>query len=156
MLARMTVSTLEARQQLLDDLARAIEEIGLSLAALGAAYEQLDQATADRLEDTLFRPIGVAFGRAKRAHEGFAERHGMPARTFEPQSPGPPSTRARGFIDEAVEAAGAADRTLAALQDSPMLVEVGDVQLRSGLAEVRELVGGIVQPARELVRRLGR
>jgi hypothetical protein len=53
--------TNEARQDLLDGIADAIDEIG---AALGAAYEQLDEHTADRLEAELFRPVQVAYGRA--------------------------------------------------------------------------------------------
>jgi hypothetical protein len=35
-------------------------------------------------------------------------------------------------------------------------VEVGDPQLRAGLAAVRELIGGLRAQARELVRTLGR
>ena len=152
----MALTTVEARKQLLDGLAEAIDELGYTLAALGAAYEQLDEHNADRLEEVLFRPAQVAYGRAKRTHEQFAARHGIPTVSFAAQSPGLPSTGAKGFIGNAVEAAGEADRKLAALQDSPMLVEVGDVQLRSGLAEVRELVGGLGPRARELVRTLGR
>lgn len=152
----MAQTTVEARQQLLDDLAGAVDEIGFALSAVGAAYEQLDEQTADRLEEALFRPIQLAYGRARRTHEQFAARHGLPAASFEEQSPGRPSTRAKGFIENAAEAAGAADRALAALQDSPMLVEVGDVELRSGLAQVRELVGVVPRQARELLRTLGR
>ena len=152
----MALTTVEARQQLLDALAEAIEEIGFALAALGAAYEQLDEQTADRLEEALFRPVQAAYGRAKRTHEQFAARHRMASTTFGSHSAGLPSTRAKGFIENAVEAAGEADRRLASLQDSPMLVEVGDVELRSGLAQVRELLGGVAPRARELVRALGR
>ena len=45
----MAYTTAEARQQLLDDLAHAVDEIGVALAALGGAYELLDEHTADRL-----------------------------------------------------------------------------------------------------------
>jgi hypothetical protein len=45
---------------------------------------------------------------------------------------------------------------LGELQDSMLPVEVGDVELRTGLAEVRELLGGVRMRARELVRTLGR
>ena len=152
----MALTSVAARQQLLDGLAEAVDAIGVSLAALGAAYEQLDEATADRLEEQLFRPVQVAYGRAKRTHEGFAERHGLPTAAFEPQPAGLPSSRAKGFIDRAVDAAADADRALAELQDSPMLVEVGDVALRQGLAEGRERVGGVPPRARELLRGLGR
>ena len=152
----MTITTAEARQQLLDALAESIDEIGLALASLGAAYEQLDQDTAERLEEELFRPVQAAYGRAKRTHAEFADRHGLPGGTFESRAPGLPSTRAKGFIDNAVEAAGRADRTLAGLQDSPLPVEVGDVALRAELTEVRELIGGVSRQARELLRTLGR
>src|SRR3954468_6388766 len=57
----------EARQQLLDDLAGAIEAIGDALATLGAAYELLDEQTADRMEEQLVRP-GPAGLRARAAH----------------------------------------------------------------------------------------
>src|SRR5918998_1503443 len=102
----MAYITAEARQDLLDTVADAIDELAVALAALGAAYEQLDEQTADRLEERLFRPVQVAYGRAQRTHTGFAERHGLPTAAFEAGSAGLPSTRARGFIDEAVEAAG--------------------------------------------------
>ena len=35
-------------------------------------------------------------------------------------------------------------------------VEVGDAELRAGLMDVRELLGGLRERARELVRTLGR
>ena len=146
----------EARQELLDTLAGATDEIAYALACLGAAYEQLDEYSADKLEEQLFRPIQKAYGAAKRTHAAFAARHGLPGRTFEPQSAGLPSTGARGFIDNAVDAAGAAGGALAGLQDSPLLIEAGDVELRAGLSEVRELLGGLPRQARELVRALGR
>jgi len=146
----------EARQQLLDTLAQATDEIAYALACLGAAYEQLDEYSADKLEEQLFRPVQMAYGRAKRTHAGFADRHGLPGRAFEAQAPGLPSTGARGFIDNAVDGAGAAGGMLATLQDSPLAIEVGDVELRAGLAEVRELIGPLPRQARELVRALGR
>jgi hypothetical protein len=146
----------EARQELLDTLAEAIDEIADSLAALGAAYEQLGTAPADRLEEELFRPVQTAYGRAKRTHAGFAQRHGLPERTFTPANAGLPSTGIRGFVDGAVESAAEADAVLAELQDSMMPVEVGDAELRAGLAEVRELLGDVRSRAREFVRVLGR
>lgn len=145
-----------ARQELLDAIAVATDEIGRALAALGAAYEQLDEYSADKLEEELFRPVQVAYGRARRTHAGFAERHGLPGRAFEPSAAGAPSHGVRGFLDIAVEAVEAADRGLAELQDSMRPVEVGDPELRAGLAQVRELVGSVRTRARELVRRWGR
>jgi hypothetical protein len=91
----MAYTTVEGRQQLLGALAEAIDEIGLALASLSAAYEQLDIATADTLEEELFGPAQRAYGRAKRTHVEFAERHGMAGRVFEPQSAGVTSTGSR-------------------------------------------------------------
>ncbi|HST56089.1 MAG TPA: hypothetical protein VLJ42_09380 [Solirubrobacteraceae bacterium] len=152
----MTYKTAEARQELLDAVAEAADEIGLALASLGEAYEQLDEATADRLEQELFRPIQIAYGRAKRTHAGFAERHELPQRTFESAIAGVPSTGVKGFLDSAVAAVDRADAKLAALQDSMMPIEVGDAELRAGLEEVRTLIGDLRGRARELVRTLGR
>jgi hypothetical protein len=146
----------EARQELLDTVGEAIDSIAESLAALGAAYEQLGTVPADRLEEELFRPVQAAYGRAKRTHSGFAQRQGLPERTFAPADPGLPSTGIRGFVDSAVASAGRADGVLAELQDSMMPVEVGDAELRAGLAEVRELLGGVSGRAREFTRTLGR
>lgn len=152
----MTYSTEEARVQLLDDLAHAIDAIGVALAALGAAYELLDERSADQLEEELFRPVQVAYGRAQRTHRGFAERHGLPGRRFEPSVAGRVSQGARSFVDTAVEAIGETEQLLAEIQDSMMPVEVGDAPLRAGLAEVRELVGPLPARAHELVRVIGR
>jgi hypothetical protein len=146
----------DARQELLDTLAEAIDEIASALAALGEAYEQLGTGPADRLEEELFGPVQAAYGRAKRTHAGFAQRHDLPGRTFAPATQGLPSTGARGFVDAAVDAVGEADSVLAELQDSMMPVEVGDPELRAGLAEVRELLGDVRGRAREFVRTLGR
>jgi hypothetical protein len=146
----------EARQELLDTLGEAIDEIAVALAALGEAYEQLGTAPADKLEEELFQPVQAAYGRAKRTHSGFAERHGLPAGTFAPAIPGRPSTGIRGFIDNAVDSVAEADAVLSELQDSMMPVEVGDPELRAGLAEVRELLGDTRSRAREFVRTLGR
>jgi hypothetical protein len=152
----MMQTTAEARQQLLEELAGATDEIGFALASLAAAYEHLDEARADELEAALFRPVQLAYGRARRAHADFAGRHGLPAREFTQRSPGLPSTGAKGFIDNAVVAVGKADTALASLQDSLLPVEVGDAELRAALAELRELVGGVSRSARELVRVIGR
>jgi hypothetical protein len=152
----MVQTTAEARQQLLDTLAEATDQIGFALAALGAASEQLDDTRADELEEKLFRPVQLAYGRARRTHAEFAARHGLIGRDFEPPSPGRASIGARGFIDSAVVAVGRADTALASLQDSMLPVEVGDPDLRAALAGLRELVGGLARQARELVRTIGR
>jgi hypothetical protein len=152
----VTYSAAEARQQVLDALAAAADEIAVALALLSEAYEHLDEYAAGRLEDELFQPIQAAYGRAKRVHAAFAQRHGLPGRTFQPPSPVAPSSGTKGLIDAAVEAASRADGALVELQDSMLPVEVGDAELRAGLANVRELVGGVRSRARELVRTLGR
>ena len=146
----------EARRELLETIAAATDELGVALAALGAAYEQLDERSADRLEEELFRPVQLAYGRARRTHSGFAERHGLQGRTFETASAGRPSQGVKGFLDNAVEAVGKADGILVEIQDSMMPVEVGDAELRAGLAEVRETIGTIRVSAREFVRTFGR
>jgi hypothetical protein len=146
----------EARQELLDTLAEAIDEIADALAALGDAYEQLGTGPADRLEEQLFGPVQTAYGRAKRTHSGFAERHGLPVRAFTPAHQGLPSTGVRGFVDNAAASAAEADAVLADLQDSMMPVEVGDAELRAGLSEVRELLGVVPDRTREFLRTLGR
>ena len=152
----MAYTTAEARQELLETLEEPIEDIGIALSTLGAAYEQLDERNADRLEEELFGPVQHAYGRAKRAHTEFAGRHGLASRPFEAPSAGLPSTGAKGFIDSAVSSAARADGALATLQDSLMPVEVGDAELRSALTEVRALLGDVPRRARELERTLGR
>jgi hypothetical protein len=152
----MTYLTADARQRLLDDLAIAIEELALALAVLGAAYELLDEQSADRLEEELFRGVQTAFGRAQRTHASFAARYSLPGRTFTQPSAGLPSQGARAFLTRAGEAISEADIALAELQDSMLPVEVGDPELRAGLAEIRTLVGELQGRANQFVRRFGR
>jgi hypothetical protein len=149
-------SSTDARQQLLDTLAEAIQELAVALASLGEAYELLDAQTADRLEQELFRPVQLAYGRANRTHTEFARRHGLPERSFEPASPGPPSQGVKGFISSGMEAVGTADRELATLQDSMLPIEVGDSELRAGLEDVRRLIAALSGQAQQLLRTLGR
>jgi hypothetical protein len=149
-------TTADARQQLLDTIAEAVEKLGAALASLSEAYERLDEHNADAVEEALFRPAQMAYGRARRAHSGFAERHGLPTRTFEAATAGAPGHGARGFLDSAVAAIGDADQLLATLQDSMLPVEVGDQELRADLEQVRSLLGGLGARARELERTLGR
>jgi hypothetical protein len=152
----MAYSNAEARRQLLDALAEAIEDIGLALACLGEAYEQVDEASGDRLEELLFRPVQAGYGRAQRTYSEFAERHGLPHRTFGPRSAGLASQGAKALIERAVDAAGRAGQSIAALQDSMLPVEFGDAELRAGLSEVRVLLDDVRARARELLRTLGR
>jgi hypothetical protein len=152
----MSYTTAEGRAQVLDALAAAADEIAVALALLSEAYEHLDEQAAERLEDALFQPTQAAYGRAKRVHAGFAQRHELPGLSFQMPSPVAPSSSTKSLIDAAVEAVGRADGKLGELQDSMLPVEVGDVELRAGLSEVRELIGGVRARAREIVRTLGR
>jgi hypothetical protein len=152
----MAYTTSEARQELLDTVAQAANELGFASACLAEAYEQLDEYNGDRVEADCFRPVQMAYGRAKRTHTEFARRHGLQAATFDAQPAGLPSQGAASFIARAVEAVGAADRTLADLQDSMLPVEAGDEELRAGLKSVREPLGGLPGKARDFLRGLGR
>ena len=153
----MAYVTREAREELLEVVGDAIDEMGAALGALGDAYEQLDERTAGALEEGLFRPAQAAYGRAKRTYAGFAERHGLEAgRAFEPVSPGAASRGVRAFVEMATESVEEADNILADLQDSMRPVEVGDPELRAGLADVRELLGAIPDRANRLISTLGR
>ena len=153
----MPYSTAEARQQLLDDLAHAVDELGVALAVLGDAYELLDEQNADRMEAELFRPVQVTYARAQRTHGGFAERHGLPTRTFAASAAGRGVGHdARSQLDAALEAIEEADQLLVEIQDSMMPVEVGDAELRAGLAGLRELVAPLPDRGAALLRTLGR
>jgi hypothetical protein len=152
----MAYVTSEARQELLDSVAEAIDEIATALGAIGDAYEQLDETSADTLEQELFRPLQAAYGRAKRTHDEFAVRHGHPARTFVPATPGLPSEGVKGFIEIAVGAVEQAESILVELQDSLSPATVGDPELRAGLAEVRTILDEISASADRFVSRFGR
>ncbi len=152
----MTYTTIEARQKILSDMAIATEQIAVSMAALGEAYEQLDEHAADVLEEQLFRPVQQAYGRIQRTYGEFAARSGLPGRSFAPSTPGPQSQSIQTLIDRAVLASGEADQTIAELQDSMLPVEVGDTQLRAGLSQAREALGAVPVRARALTRTVGR
>jgi len=144
------------RQQLLDTVAAAAERLAAALAALSELYERLDERSADAVEEALFRPVQMAYGRAQRAHSAFAERHGLAPRVFAGAPAPAPALGVKGFLDSALAAIGEADRLLAELQDSLLPVEVGDRELRGDLERVRALLGGLGGRARELQRTLGR
>jgi hypothetical protein len=152
----MAYTTAEGREQVLSDLAVAIEQIADALAALGEAYERLDERAGDALEERLFRPVQAAYGRARRTYSEFAARSGLRARTFEPHSPGIAGQSVQSLIERAVDAVHDADQSIAELQDSMLPVEVGDTELRAGLSSVRETLSSVQLRARELVRTVGR
>src|ERR687894_307733 len=133
----MAITAREAREQIIGDLAGAVDQLALAVACLGEAHEQLDDAGADRLEAELFRPAQKAYGRAMRTLTGFASRFGLEARALESPSPGLRSQGVKSFVDRAVVAASEADRRIAELQDSLLPIESGDPELRAGLTEVR-------------------
>lgn len=152
----MSVSTAEARGRILSDLAAAIAQLGFGTACLGEAYEQLDDATADRLESELFRPLQKAYGRAKRTQTSFAGRFGLEATTLASASPGLASQGVKVFVTRATTAAAEADRRIADLQDSMLPIEAGDPELRAGLAEIRELLAGVPAAGSAFLRSFGR
>src|ERR1700758_4516303 len=106
----MSYSAADARRQLLDDIAEATDQLALAVAALTEAYEELDEQTADRLEADLFRPAQVAYGRLRRTHAEFADRHGLPIRPFAESSGGMHSGDPRVYVDRAVDAIERADQ----------------------------------------------
>ena len=152
----MTYAAAEARQQLLDTIAEAVDEIGTALGALGDAYEQLDDDSADRLEAALFRPVQSAYAVAKRTYTGFATRHGLNAREFAGAQEGAVAHDVRIIVGRVIDAVGEADLILSELQDSLAPVEVGDPELRAGLAEVRRTLGDVAGKGHDFVGRIGR
>src|ERR1700722_12904065 len=100
----------EARQQMLDELAEGPDQLSIALACVAEAYEELDDTTADALEEQIFRPLQAAYGRARRTHADFAERRGLPGRKFEPRSPGTHTGDPRVYIERAIEASQHADQ----------------------------------------------
>jgi hypothetical protein len=154
-MTRMSFTAAEGRRQVLQDIAAATEQLALALAALGEAYEQLDEHAGERLESELFRPLQVAYARAQRTYGEFARRSGLPGKEFAPAGPGLPE-RPGVELARAGDQLELADATLAALQDSMLPVEVGDRELRAGIAEVRRLIAPLPGRARALTRTLGR
>jgi hypothetical protein len=140
---------------MLGEIAESIGELARALAAVGDAYDALDEQSADRLEEDLFRPLQRAYAAATRTHAGFASRHGLPGRTFAPAPP-PAVAPVRDLVEEAADEAAHAEQILADLQDSLRPVEVGDPELRAGLAEVRRVLGELPARVQGLLRVLGR
>jgi hypothetical protein len=152
----MPYTTADARRQLLDSIVTAGEALGSALASLTEAYELLDEASAERLEADIFRPVQSAYARIRRAQSEFAERHELPGRSFEPAVRGAPAHGAKGFLEAAMSEVASADQTLATLQDSMLPVEVGDAELRAGLEQVRSQIGDLGARIRQTLRTFGR
>lgn len=151
----MGYTTAEGRTQILDDTAAAVDQLSIALAALGEAYEHLDEAAGDRMETSLFRPLQGASGQLQRTHREFAQRAGLPGRDF-PAAPPPAPADPRASLEHAADAIQAADEILAELQDSLLPVEVGDQPLRSGLSTTRTVIAPLPERCDEFVRTLGR
>ncbi|HEY2653594.1 MAG TPA: hypothetical protein VGI50_16845 [Solirubrobacteraceae bacterium] len=152
----MAYTSESARTQLLDQLAEAVDQLAIALASLGEAYEEVDEQTAERLEAQLFRPVQRAYGRARRTHAEFAQRHDLPARAFGQGSAVAHAGDPRVHLERAIAAVEQADHVVAEMQDSMLPVEVGDRELRDGLTETREMVDTVPNSGRQLLRTLGR
>src|SRR5690348_1056595 len=114
----MSITNAEARARMHDQIASAAGDLSIALAALGAAYEQLDEHQADELETALFRPVQRAFGTARRALNDLGARDGRGVHDFAGAVPAAPSSGVKGFVEQATEATSRADLTLIELQDS--------------------------------------
>ncbi len=152
----MAYTNLEGREGLLEALAESAEQIGATLEYLGAAHERLDDQSAERLEAGLFGSAQRAYAGARRAYAGFARRHDLATREFDQPAVPPGSLRAAELIEMAANEAEGADEMLSGLQDDQRLIEVGDRELRSGVAEVRQVIADVPARAREMLRTLGR
>lgn len=155
-LSSVTYSAVEARTQMLEDMAAAADELGMALASLTEAYEALDEDAADALEERVFRPVQTGYGRLKRTHNEFAGRFRLPQRQFGSPSPGAHSGDPKVYIERAVEAAEDAEQRIAELQDSMLPVDVGDPELRAGLSETRAMLADVPVEGRRLLRTFGR
>ena len=151
----MAYTTEEGRIQILDEAGDAVEQLSVAIAALGEAYEHLDEAAGDRMEADLFRPLQSAYGQLKRTHSEFAQRVGMPGRDF-PPAPPPAPEDPRASLEHTADAIQSADEILAELQDTLLPVEVGDQQLRSGLSGTRSLISALPERCDDFIRTLGR
>jgi hypothetical protein len=151
----MSYTTESGRQQILSDAGAAGADLGVALAAVGEAYDHLDEHLADTMEARVFRPLQSAYAQLGRTLSEFAQRHGLPEpqlpRAVEP-APGDP----RRLLEGAADAAVSADETLAELQDSLLPVEVGDQALRAGLSGVRSVIASVPAACDELIRAFGR
>ncbi|MDE3070182.1 MAG: hypothetical protein KGJ43_05590, partial [Acidobacteriota bacterium] len=108
------------------------------------------------LEAQLFRPLQRAYGRVRRACSEYAARNGIDAADPTPPPQPAPGLGPKVRLETAVETLGEIEGELVMLQDSLMLVELGDPDLRAALAEVRQALAEVTHAARELLRTLGR
>ena len=156
-LGRWPTTAARRAQELLDEVGDATDDLGVALAALGAAFEALDDYNAERLEEELFRPVQIGL-RARAAHPQRVRRAATACRTARSPRRRPATRRraSRASSTPRSPPSAAPTRALAQLQDSMRPVEVGDAELRAGLSEVRRLIADVPRRASELVRGLGR
>jgi hypothetical protein len=151
----MSYTTESGRRQILDDAATAVTPLSTALAALTEVYEQLDEQTADRLEETIFKPLQAAYGQLRRTLTEFATRCSLRAPLFDPGNAALP-TDPRNALEHVADAAQQVDEILAELQDTLLPVEVGDAELRAGLSGTRTLIARVPAHCAELIRLFGR
>lgn len=152
----MPDSNLHAREELLQSLRGPIDHLASALALLGEAYDHLDEQQAQALETSLFKPLQRGYGRAKRAVREFAARHEQPPpQLAEPAAP-LPATGVKALVEGALAEVEEAENGIVTLQDSLVLLDLGDQELRARLAEVRQALGEARGGARHFLRTLGR
>ncbi len=151
----MSYTTESGRRQILEDAAQAGRPLAAALAALGDVYDLLDEPTAERMEERIFKPLQAAYGQLRRTLTEFAARTMLPAPAFRQapvQLPEDPHAAFEHVADWALEA----DELLAELQDSLLPVEVGDAELRQGLSGTRTAIAAVPARCAEMLRTLGR
>lgn len=152
----MGITAEEAREQILNDLGAATDQIALAVASLGEAFEKVADGPGEVLEAELFRPAQKAYLRAKQTHTRFAETSGLPVLAFALPPPGPVTQDARTLIEQAATSTETADQGIAELQDSMLPIESGDAALRAGLGEIREILSAVPPAAERFLSTLGR
>ena len=153
----MTYDTGEARRALVEELLGAAGDIATAIAYAIAAYDQLDDTSGGRLEEQVFAPLQKALGTLRRAAGGFAARHGDPATSpGSPPAEPHPSQGVAALLESCAAAVRAADEHLGSLQDSLVLIDLGDADLRAGVSDTRRRLGEVPAALRAFVRTLGR
>ena len=152
----MSFSAADGRTQLLSVVGDAADRLAVALGLLSGAYDLLDERSAEQLEEQIFRPVQLAYGRLRRTHSEFAARSELPGRDFAPAPEGAPARGLQGLVEGALAEVQAADGELATLQDSMLPVEVGDAELRAGLQQARAGLAAVSPAVRAMMRTFGR